>query len=138
MIINRDDLEKVIKNLPDYPDILGKEENYFNSAVLISLINIAGEYHFLFELRARKISQENEVCFPGGKYEPKIDKDYQDTAIRETIEELGINKDEIDIKGRFHTVVAPMGATIDTFVAELDIDNIDELNIDRREVAEIY
>ncbi|MFP4017551.1 MAG: hypothetical protein ACLFUI_11025, partial [Halanaerobiales bacterium] len=42
-------LKNLKKNLPEIPGILGKEEHYFNSAVLISLVEIEGEYHFLFE-----------------------------------------------------------------------------------------
>ncbi|MFP4662552.1 MAG: NUDIX hydrolase [Halanaerobiales bacterium] len=136
--MDRRDLAYICNNLPVKPGILGKEENFFNSAVLITLVEVNGEYHFLFELRAKKIKQADEVCFPGGKFEPKVDNSYQDTAIRETMEELGILRKQIEIKGELGTIVAPMGATIDAFVAVLDISDLDEIIIEREEVAEVF
>lgn len=54
------------------------------------------------------------------------------------MEELGIKRNQIDIIGNFHTIVAPMGATIDTFVAVLNIDDPWKLDINEYEVAEVF
>jgi len=77
--MNKNDLENLKKKLPPIPGILGKEE-YFNAAVLIPLMMINGEYHFLFEKRAAHIRQGGEVCFPGGEFDPEVDTSFQDTA----------------------------------------------------------
>jgi 8-oxo-dGTP pyrophosphatase MutT (NUDIX family) len=39
----------------------------------------------------------------------------QDTAIRETIEELGITKDEIEMLGCFNTLTSHMGVIVNIF-----------------------
>ncbi|SNY27963.1 8-oxo-dGTP pyrophosphatase MutT, NUDIX family [Orenia metallireducens] len=130
-------LDDLKDKLPKFPGIHRKDK-YFNSAVLMLLCLIDGEYHLLFERRAANISQGGEICFPGGKYDPDIDSDYEDTAIRETVEELGVAKEDIKIIGRLDTLVAAMGATIDTFVGVLEIDSLEELNINQEEVAEVF
>ncbi len=123
--------------LPKYPDILGKE-NFFNSAVLIPFILQGGECHLLFQKRANDIRQGGEVCFPGGRYDPQHDKDYEETAIRETIEELGIPREKISLLGRLDTFVAPHGVTIDPFVGILHVDNPDDCSIATNEVERVF
>lgn len=130
-------LKNAVNKLPKVPSILEKEQ-YFNSAVLVLMVMIDEEYHFLFQQRASNIRQEGEICFPGGEYDPKIDKSYEQTAIRETIEELGIKRDRINVLGRQGTIVAPMGATVDSFIGVLEIDDLDKLNVNEEEVAEVF
>lgn len=113
-------------------------ERYFNSSVLVPLVKLHGEYHFLFQKRAENIRQASEICFPGGKFDPKHDSNFEDTAIRETMEELGIKKDKIQIEGRFDTVVAAMGATVDSFLGTLKISNLNELDINKDEVEKVF
>jgi peroxisomal coenzyme A diphosphatase NUDT7 len=130
------DLKKLKKNLPKNPGILRKEE-YFNSAVIIPLVNIENEYHFLFEKRAAEIRQGGEICFPGGEFD-KDDKSFKETAIREAMEELGIERNKINILGALDTFIGPMGVTVDSFIAELKIKNLSELKIDKKEVEKIF
>ncbi len=129
---------RILKDkLPKRPFIIARAK-YFNSAVLIPLVLIKDEYYFLFQKRAANIAQQGEVCFPGGKYEPKLDKDYKQTAIRETVEELGIKKNRIKIIGRLGTLIATLGAAVETFVGILEINSLKELKIDRKEVEDIF
>lgn len=134
--MNANQLSQLIERLPGVPGIIGKDE-YFNSAVLIPLILINDEYHFLFEKRAASIRQGGEICFPGGEYDKK-DKNFLETAIRETEEELGIKRDRIKILGNMHTFLGPMGVTVDSFVAAIDIEDIAELNFDKNEVEKVF
>ncbi len=135
--MNEEKLETVTNNLSEKPGILRKEEDYFNSAVLIALILQAGEYHFLFQRRSSRVSQAGEICFPGGKPEPE-DANYQETALRETEEELGIPSERIDLKGRLNTLVTPMGVTIDSFVGICRINDLNQLDINYLEVEEMF
>ncbi|MFW6237894.1 MAG: NUDIX hydrolase [Halanaerobiales bacterium] len=121
----------------ELPGILGKEEYYFNSAVAVLLAELDGELNFIFEKRVEGISQGREICFPGGKYEPEVDGTYREAALRETVEELGISRERISIVGRLDTVVAPMGATVDSFVSLLEIDGQGDLSPNEGEVAEV-
>ncbi|MEN8904743.1 MAG: CoA pyrophosphatase [Clostridiales bacterium] len=130
-------LETLIHKLPAKPGIQGREK-YFNSAVLVPLILIKDEYHLLFQKRAQSISQGNEICFPGGKFESEIDKGYADTAIRETCEELGIHESNIKLIGQMDTIVAPMGATVDVFIGTINHSVINTLSYDVNEVEEVF
>lgn len=128
------ELAAILKN---HNAVIGKDR-YFNTAVLIPLVWIDDEYHILFEKRAAHIRQGGEVSFPGGEFDSLLDSGLEETAIRETIEELGINKSKINILGTMGTLVAPMGITLDVFVANINIENLDELKIDKNEVEKIF
>lgn len=132
-----DDLEILKRNLPKQPGILGREK-YFNSAVMVPFILLGGEYHLLFEKRAASIRQGGEICFPGGKFDPAKDQDFKCTAVRETTEELGIDRTDITVIGQLDTIVAPMGATIDSFIGRLDKEVLGNLTIDKKEVEEVF
>jgi peroxisomal coenzyme A diphosphatase NUDT7 len=133
-IINFEKLKQV---LPRIPGILRKKE-YFNAGVLIPLVWYNEEYHFLFEKRGAKIRQGSEICFPGGEYDPSSDKSLLETAIRETREELGVKKVNIKVIGKVDILVGNMGVTVDPFIAEIKINNIDELNPDKDEVEKVF
>ncbi len=135
--MNKNDLNKLIQGLPTVPGILRKDE-FFNSAVIIPLVWKDNEYHLLFEKRAANIRQGGEICFPGGEFDPKQDKNFTETAIRETVEELGIRKNKIKVLGILDTLLGPMGVTVDSCLATLDIKDISELDIDTTEVEKVF
>ena len=134
--MNKEQLKNLESNLPTYPGILGKEE-YFNSAVLVPLFLVEGEYHLLFEKRAASIRQGGEICFPGGEIEEK-DADCIEAAIRETEEEVGISREDIKIVGRMDTLIGPRGITVEPIVAELSISDANNCIIDKTEVEKIF
>ncbi|MBZ0199259.1 MAG: CoA pyrophosphatase [Ignavibacteriaceae bacterium] len=129
-------LNKLKERLPVNPGILRKNE-FFNSAVLIPLVHVSDEYFFLFEKRAADIRQGGEICFPGGEID-ETDSDIIHTAVRETVEELGVDKNKIEIVGRLDTLVGPMRVTVDSVVAILKIDDISNIPFDKREVEKIF
>jgi peroxisomal coenzyme A diphosphatase NUDT7 len=130
-------LENITLALTNSPEILGKDK-YFNSAVLVPLVEIDNKFHFLFEKRADHIRQGGEVSFPGGEFDQKKDQGLRHTAIRETTEELGLPSDKIKIIGKVGTLVAPMGVTVDAFVGVVSINNLDEVIIDKNEVEKVF
>ena len=125
------------QKLANPPGILGRNE-YFLSAILVPLVEIEGEEPLLFEIRADHIRQGGEVCFPGGHYDSAKDADYQETALRETYEELGIQHNSIKLIGQLDTLVSPRGIIVECFLGAIDIDNLDELVLDAEEVAEVF
>ncbi|MDP4144342.1 MAG: CoA pyrophosphatase [Bacillota bacterium] len=135
--MNNDLVEKLKSIIPMTPVISHREE-FFNSAVLVLLICKDNEYHFIFEKRSLNIRQGGEICFPGGGVNPKKDKNSLDTAIRETVEELGIGEDKIKIIGGLETIFSPIGALVDGYLAVADIDNIDDLKISQDEVDKVF
>lgn len=135
--MNIDSISKLKDILPEVAGISGKDE-HFNAAILVPLINIGNELHFLFQKRSSNIRQAGEICFPGGKYDEEKDKNFEETAIRETIEEIGIAREKIKIIGKLDMVIASMGTIVQGFVGELKINSIKEFDINRDEVEKIF
>ena len=80
-----------------FPKLIG-EETFFKAAVCIALIENGEDYDVLFEVRSRKIpDQPGDVCFPGGAVEPG--ESYEHAAVRETCEELLIQREQVRIIG---------------------------------------
>ena len=130
-------LENITIAIANSPEILGKDK-YFNSAVLVPLVEIDNKFHLLFEKRANHIRQGGEVSFPGGEFDHKKDQGLRHTALRETCEELGLPSEKIKILGKIGTLVAPMGVTVDAFVGLISIKSQDELSIDKNEVEKVF
>lgn len=130
-------LRQLKKNLKTRSNIIGKERKYKNAAVLIPIIEIDKEIHVLFQVRAEHIRQGGEIGFPGGMVEEEDQGDYKKTAVRETIEELGIKERQIEVIGYLGTYVAGFDVTIDVYVGVIDIKNIDTLPLSE-EVASVF
>lgn len=129
-----EDWDKLINNLGYDAGIQGRME-LFNSAVMVLLVCLNGEYHFVFQKRSRNVRQAGEICFPGGKYEDG-DQTFLQTALRETSEELGIRQEKIRVTGKLDTVIAPMGAIVEPYVGIADI-NMTDLEVNKDEVESI-
>jgi 8-oxo-dGTP pyrophosphatase MutT (NUDIX family) len=134
--MTRDELGKVLARLPSVPGIFGRDE-YPNSVVMLLLTEINNEYHFVFQKRNEYIRQGGEVCFPGGIFDSRLDRDRKSTALRETCEELGTEERDVEIVGTLDTLVAPMGAVIDVFVGILKRD-VNTLEYNKDEVEKIF
>ena len=130
--MKKKELKKLITNLPKTPNIM-QRDGYFNSAVLIPIVKIDKVYYLLFQKRAAHIRQGGDICFPGGRYEEE-DKTFKHTALRETYEELGIEKKSIKVLGQLDTYVAPIGAVVESFVARVKKKAIKNMIIDKNEV----
>jgi 8-oxo-dGTP pyrophosphatase MutT (NUDIX family) len=135
--MKENEYREFIEALPEAPGILCRDL-YFNSAVVVPFVLIDHEYHLLFQKRAADIRQGSEICFPGGSHDPGLDPDFRETAIRETMEELGITRDRIIISGRLGTLVTPRGVIVETFIGRLAIDTLAELRPAPGEVEELF
>jgi 8-oxo-dGTP pyrophosphatase MutT (NUDIX family) len=130
-------LKKIIEAIPDEPGVMNSS-NYLRSAVLASLFICNGEPHLIFQKRSSLIRQAGEICFPGGRFDERFDKNMLETSVRETVEEMGIKREDILVLGQVDTVVASMGAVISCFLGELKITDLSELNINRDEVEKVF
>ncbi len=134
-------LDKILrglrKSLKKNSTIIGKERKYRNASVLIPLIEIDKEVHMLFQVRADHIRQGGEIGFPGGMAETADRGSYENTAVRETVEELGINEGQIDTIGYLGCYVADSDVTIDVYIGVLKIEELTAMTVSD-EVAEIF
>lgn len=113
------------------------QNRYITSAVLIAIVEINAKEYIILEKRALHIRQGGEISFPGGKFD-KEDITTEYTAIRETIEELGIAREKIKLKGKFGSLVSPNGIIIEVYVGYLNIKSIDELKYNIDEVEKVF
>jgi len=94
-------------------------ENLQKFGVLVPLTCINNEYHLIFQVRSDKIAtQPGEISFPGGGREPG-DKNIIETAIRETQEEFGLKREQINVLAHLDTLITPYNIVLRPFVAEI-------------------
>ena len=111
-------------------------DRYFESAVMICIANIDGKDYFILEKRAKNIRQAGEISFPGGKKDKK-DKNFRETAIRETLEELQIKRKAITNISKFGILVAATGVIIECYLCKLNIKSLDEIKYSKDEVEKL-
>ena len=71
------------------------------AAVLMPVFEKDGEPHFLLTRRTEDVqTHKGQISFPGGMC--RDDESHEATALRETLEEVGIGEEQIEILGRFH------------------------------------
>jgi 8-oxo-dGTP pyrophosphatase MutT (NUDIX family) len=69
------------------------------SAVLIPVYKKDGQYHILFIKRTNTVkTHKGQISFPGGVRD-KEDKTLQDTALRESVEEIGLRAEDVKVLG---------------------------------------
>jgi 8-oxo-dGTP pyrophosphatase MutT (NUDIX family) len=79
-------------------------EDFKPSAVLMIILEKDGELVAVFTKRTETVnSHQGQISFPGGRVDPG-DKDREDTALRETLEEVGIPREKIRILGRLDDI----------------------------------
>jgi len=117
--VKNDYIKRMVRN--HVPGPLGNQKRF---AVLLPLIEINGEDHILYEVRGKHISQPNETSFPGGKVE--YNESPKETCLRETYEELGILKNNIEIYGELDYIINDK-QIIYCFVGRLHNVNINDI-----------
>lgn len=134
--------ENLIKNrLLDYASpkrIILDEKNFIHSAIILLIVPHPKKPYNLILIRRTKRENDKhsgEMSFPGGKLDKIKDKTLLDTAIRETEEELGILRKNINIIGCLDDHLTPKGFIITPFVGYIDEDQ--EIIKQEEEVKEV-
>lgn len=128
--------DDVFRKLAYYePNILGYE-HFKKYSLLLPLVEIDGETNLLFEVRSLSLrSQPGDVCFPGGRIDDD-DRDELHCALRETEEELGLDKKYIQNIMPLDYIVSDVGRIIYPFIGK--VTSLEELKINEHEVAEVF
>jgi len=103
------------------------------AAVLVPLFNRNGDDHLLFTERAAHLEHHaGEISFPGGGHDAK-DQSLTVTALRETEEELGILRSQVDVLGRLDDFYSIHGYHVIPYIGV--IPSPDNLRHDPFEIA---
>jgi len=119
-------------NPVEFPADLGKrldpvdgvlpDSEPFEPAAVVALIMPAVDEHgerLLLIQRAQELATHaGQLAFPGGKRE-REDRNLLDTALRESHEEVGLERECVEVLGRLEPVPTPTGFFIVPFVARL-------------------
>lgn len=107
---------------------------YAGACVLFGFIEKHGKWNLLLEKRALDLDvQPGEMCLPGGKREEG--ETPKETVIRETMEELCISEDDIEILREIGVASGPGGWKIGVYAGI--ISNY-EMTFDKTEVDSVY
>ena len=97
---------------PDMLTDMGKVQDLTSAAVLIGLVDHPGGLQVLFTQRTDHLHHHpGQISFPGGHLDPG-DKTPEDTALRETEEEVGLNHRHVKIIGHLNEYVTRTGFSI--------------------------
>lgn len=115
---------------------IGAPRRLVPAAVLILLIDHAEAMTVLFTQRTDHLDNHaGQISFPGGRFEPG-DGTPENTALRETAEEVGIDPGGVEVLGRLDNYITRTGFDVTPVVGlispPLDIDP------DPFEVAEVF
>ncbi|MCI4380162.1 hypothetical protein PGIGA_G00236890 [Pangasianodon gigas] len=87
------------------------------ASVLIPLFLREGRVHVLLTVRSAELKHNpGEVCFPGGKSDPR-DRDEIDTALREALEEISLPPDGVEVVCRLCPLLNQRGLLVTPVVA---------------------
>jgi 8-oxo-dGTP pyrophosphatase MutT (NUDIX family) len=112
------------------------DNSRLSSAVLIPIYQKDGQYHIVFIKRTTTVkTHKGQISFPGGMRDTH-DKTLLDTALRESLEEIGLRKEDTNVLGELDDEVTTTSNFIVTpFVALIpwpyrftkNIEEVDEI-----------
>lgn len=115
-------------------DIQGARGHF---TVLVPVVDVGGEAHILYELRAAELdTQPGEVCFPGGRIEDGETR--REAVLRETKEELGLGPEDVQIIAALDTFHPASGIVIYPFLAALRPEALQHMRPSPAEVSEAF
>ena len=119
---------------PDFgPSIGGRE--FRDAAVLIPIVDRGGHAHILLTQRTEHLSSHSgQVAFPGGKID--AGESAEEAALREAHEEVGLEREDIEVLGTFGTYYSGSGFSIAPVVGLVGGDP--KLAINDNEVAAAF
>ena len=95
------------------------DQSLMPAAVLLFLYQKDGEYCILLNKRSERVEHhKGEISFPGGARDPE-DRDFLDTALRESEEEMGINRADVTILGELDDIVTRSNFQVKVYVGTI-------------------
>lgn len=118
------------------PSLFPADKNFTDASVLIALVERESGLHLLFTRRTAHLAQHpGQISFPGGQVDA-TDNNIIETALREAQEEIGLNKERVDVFGTLPDYFTGTGYRVTPVVAAVTSLPVLESNVN--EVAEIF
>jgi 8-oxo-dGTP pyrophosphatase MutT (NUDIX family) len=96
---------------PDLRELFPRE-NLRDAAVLVPVVDRGSEATLLLTKRTEALrNHSGQVAFPGGRVDPE-DNSPEDAALREAVEEIGLERDFVEVVGRLPDYIAGSGFRI--------------------------
>ena len=128
-------LNSIRNKFENYKSYINGFEKMKRASILLPVVKKDDSYYILFEVRSKNLrTQPSEISFPGGKIENS--ENPMDTAIRETCEELGISKNNIEIISQLDLLITHMNIIVHPYIGVLK--DATNLNINKDEVDHIF
>ncbi|HON18069.1 MAG TPA: CoA pyrophosphatase [Salinivirgaceae bacterium] len=126
------------KFLPKERSLIKNVEETTKGAVLIVINFKDNEPYITFIQRSQYDGHHSgQIAFPGGKFDPSLDLDLMDTALRETYEEIGLRIEKNQILGGLTPLFIPV-SKIMVFPFVAIASSVREIAPDYREVADVF
>lgn len=130
--INLDKINDIFRSRR--PGTVGKHSFF---SVLVPLVQKEGQLCLLYEVRAEHMKrQPGEICFPGGQVE--AEESFEECAVRETVEELGIDREDIQIIAQMDVLYTYSDFTMFPFLGTIKEDALLRMNCNPDEVKETF
>lgn len=105
-------------------------------AVALTLIYVEEDLHVLYQVRSNLVTQPGEISFPGGKVE--LGESFEEAALRETCEELNIDRNSIEVLGQLDYFISPYSFELHPFVFLLKDIKKEDIKYNPQEVSSIF
>jgi 8-oxo-dGTP pyrophosphatase MutT (NUDIX family) len=96
-----------------------EREGMPRAAVLIPLYEVSGTHHVLLQVRTELVEHhKGQISFPGGMEDPG-DVDLEMTALRETEEEIGLAREDVEVLGQLDDIVTITNFVVTPYVGRV-------------------
>ena len=112
------------------------KSSFIEAGVLIPIVVKDNQEQIVLTKRSSKLrSHRGQISFPGGRFD-KNDKDLEDAALRETEEEIGVERSKISIFGEMPIFYTGTGFAMSSYLGRMS--EVSNFMIDTREVEEVF
>jgi 8-oxo-dGTP pyrophosphatase MutT (NUDIX family) len=113
-------IEEIRRRLAAYTPRQLENGGRSRAAVLVPVYDLRGELHVIFTKRTDTVhSHKGEVSFPGGAMDA-TDPDLRFTALRESMEEIGLQPGHVSVIGQVDDIVTISDFHVAAYVGEVD------------------
>ncbi|KAF6211306.1 hypothetical protein GE061_014423 [Apolygus lucorum] len=138
-LLTEDTIDRTIKKIKDMKVAQRPltDENSKRAAVLIPLCLVKDELSLLYTLRNADLKRhKGQVSFPGGMAD-STDDSLRTTALRETEEEIGVNRKDVTVWGEGNIYVGKEFSVMPV-VGYLGKIEVEKMKVNPDEVAEVF